>query len=94
MRPNVNGTTNYWAQRRLREIVIPCPVHNLMNAGELSTYLGKVVVEVGGQPRQQDEEAVVLAKVADDAGPQRAVTQVRQPGHFLLGSRSRRPEEG
>ena len=94
MRPNVNGTTNNWARRRLREISIPCPVHNSMDAGDFSIYLGKVVVEVGGQPRQQDEEAVVLAKVADDAGPQRAVTQVRQPGHFLLGSRSRGSQKG
>ena len=36
----------------------------------LVPYLGEIVVEVGGQPREQDEEAVVLAKVADDAGPE------------------------
>ena len=28
-------------------------------------------MEVGGQPREQDKEAVVLAKMADDAGPER-----------------------
>lgn len=32
---------------------------------------GEVVVEVGGQPGEQDEEAVVLTKVAHDAGPRK-----------------------
>ncbi len=41
---------------------------------------GEVVVEVRGQPRQQDEEAVVLTKVAYHAGP----ASERDKLHFRL----------